>query len=54
MAKFFMKKNIILFAEVGKTNLSSNASEELLIKLVKRLNLNQEEDVAKIFFPLSS
>lgn len=45
-----MKKNIIFFAEIGKTNLSSNASEELLKKLVKRLNLNQKGDVAKIFF----
>ena len=49
-----IKYKIVFFAEIGKTNLSSNASELLLKNLVRRLNFYQKNEVAKIFYPIFS
>ena len=40
----------IFFAEIGKTDLSSKASEELLNKLANRLNLYYEKNIAYIYY----
>ena len=41
---------VIIFAEIGKTNFSSIASEELLTNLLNSLNLNKKRNIAQIFF----
>ena len=41
---------ILFFAEIGRTDLSSKASEELLNKLANRLNLYYKKNIANIYY----
>jgi len=50
MAKLFMKKNILFFAEVGKTKFSSKASEELLKNLCLNLSKKIGDKFVEIYF----
>ena len=50
MAKLSMKKNILFFARVGKTNLSSKASEELLKNLYLNFSKKMGTKFVKIYF----
>lgn len=50
MAKLFMKKNILFFARVGKTNFSSKASEELLKNLYLNISKQLGKEFVRIYF----
>lgn len=45
-----MRKNILFFAEVGKTNFSSKASEELLKNLFLKISQDIGDEFVKIYF----
>ena len=45
-----MNKNIIFFAEVGKTNFSSKASEELLKNLYSKISKQLGNEFVKLYF----
>ena len=53
MESLYMKRKenkIFIFAEIGKSNLSSKASEDLLNDLAIKLNQNYKNNIANIYF----
>ena len=46
------KTDILIFSEIGKTSFSSKASEELLRKLIEKLNREDKKKIKHFIYPI--